>query len=452
MTKETYNAKLREYAKNLSPTAEERELISGEGGIYESVNNTLGITNTIQIGSYPRYTSITPVHDLDILFVAGSWHDEWNVEQFTPQEAIEELQKQFDDNYTPPHGYTVSKLSPQTHSITIELKRDNHEFSVDVVPAYSFAKNKYEQDMYMVPEVAHSPSHARRQEIYNQKYVNHENIGWIKSDPRGYIKVATEVDQNSDFRKTVKFVKKWKTNLQEEDENLKLKSFHLEQVITQMYHAEESLTIYDAIFNFFCNLPTIIATPNQIQDQADSERYIDDYLERFSEDQKSKFKQARDGLLIKLEELEDGDDVADLTDILFYNRPQSESFIFDKGIKTLTDPNVALVIDGIVRPLKGFTDGSLRSSLPLKKGLTRGGNKTREIDFSVVRDTTNTTNKWWKVRNEDGCGGELRGEITPGRTAQSPERTAYVGTHYVECYAEQNNVCIAKDKIFVKIL
>ncbi|PIP56229.1 hypothetical protein COX05_04180, partial [candidate division WWE3 bacterium CG22_combo_CG10-13_8_21_14_all_39_12] len=387
MTKDTFNAKLREYAKTVSPTSEERELISGEGGIYKSINNTLDINNTLQIGSYPRFTAITPVHDLDILFVAGSWHDDWSLEQFSPKKAIAGLQKEFENRYTPPQGYAVIKLSPQTHSITIELKSDNHEFSVDIVPAYSFSKNEYGDDMYMVPEIVRVSSHTKRQKVYNQKYARCENIGWIKSDPRGYIKVATEVDQNTDFRKTVKFIKTWKTNLQEEDEGLKLKSFHLEQVVTQMYQADSSLTIYDAIFNFFYYLPDIINVPNQIQDRADPQSYIDEYLDRFNEGQKSKFKQARDGFLIKLENLGVDDDVSDLVDIIFYNRPQSESFMFDKGIKTLVDPNVSIVIDGIVRPLKGFTDGSLRNSLPLKKGLSRGGDKTRRIDFSVVRDT-----------------------------------------------------------------
>ncbi|PIP56512.1 nucleotidyltransferase, partial [candidate division WWE3 bacterium CG22_combo_CG10-13_8_21_14_all_39_12] len=45
-----------------------------------------------------------------------------------------------------------------------------------------------------------------------------------------------------------------------------------------------------------------------------------------------------------------------------------------------------------------------------------------------------------------------RGEITLGGTAQSPEKTIYPGSHYVECYAVENNVCTAKDRIIVKII
>lgn len=59
MKKDEFNIKLRDFAKTLSPTSNERELISK---IYQSFSDLLGENNCIQIGSYPRLTAITPVH------------------------------------------------------------------------------------------------------------------------------------------------------------------------------------------------------------------------------------------------------------------------------------------------------------------------------------------------------------------------------------------------------
>ena len=65
MGKDKINSKFSEYAKELSPKPEERNMISE---IYEKISEVLS-GKCIQIGSYPRYTSITPVHDLDILYI-----------------------------------------------------------------------------------------------------------------------------------------------------------------------------------------------------------------------------------------------------------------------------------------------------------------------------------------------------------------------------------------------
>ena len=75
MKKYKFNTKFREYAKTLSPNPDEQKLVDG---IYQSFNELFGINNCIQIGSYPRHTSITPIHDLDILYILGDC-DENNI-------------------------------------------------------------------------------------------------------------------------------------------------------------------------------------------------------------------------------------------------------------------------------------------------------------------------------------------------------------------------------------
>jgi len=446
MKKDKFNSKFREYACTLSPQQSERDFI---GNIYQSFSNLLGANSCIQIGSYPRFTAITPVHDLDILYVLG----DWNEDSHDPSTALQQLAAKIKRDYKNPTNYEVG-VSLQTHSITVSYSQGGEEhFSVDIVPAYVFSKNEFSEDIYKVPEVVRERRGKNRMEYYQRSAVEHREMGWISSDPRGYIKVATEIDQSSagEFRKTVKIIKKWRNNLEEAGGDLKLKSFHLEQIITRFFQNSQRLEIFDAVFEFFTELPEIVSKPNQIRDRADSNKFIDDYLVQFTEKQKEKIKYARDGFLIKLENLRESDPMEELVEIFFYQRKLQEEFLFDSGIRILTDSSLIFKIDGFVKSLPGYSAGWLTETPQLQKGLTRGPNKTRYIKFSIRKDNTSADEFRWRVKNSDSCE-QPRGEITLNQTRNDPERTEYVGEHYVECFAVEGDVCTARSRVNVKII
>src|SRR5690606_20452901 len=103
----------------------------------------------------------------------------------------------------------------------------------DIVPAMLRGNNEFGDDTFYVPEIIKIKNHIKRREFYSD--VNNRNIevSWIKTDPLGYITQASNINStNSDFRKSVKFVKGWKNACKEKKESFKLKSFHLEQLIT----------------------------------------------------------------------------------------------------------------------------------------------------------------------------------------------------------------------------
>ena len=250
----------------MSPQPRERAFIAL---VYQSFTELLGVKECIQIGSYPRYTAITPVHDLDILYVSGNW-DGGNQD---PSIVLHWLYCEIDRNYRNPTQYEI-QISFQTHSITVAyLSYGEEVFSVDIVPAYAFSKNEFGEDVYMVPEILRKKHGKDRAEHYERIALEHREAEWIRSDPLGYIRIASKIDQttNGEFRKTTKIIKKWKNNLADEDNNLKLKSFHLEQVITRYFQNENSLEIFDAIFKFFVELPEILEKPNQIEDRANND-------------------------------------------------------------------------------------------------------------------------------------------------------------------------------------
>lgn len=118
------------------------------------------------------------------------------------------------------------------------------------------------------------------------------------------------------------------------------------------------------------------------------------------------------------------------------------------------DSSVQLEILSEVKP-KGW-----RSFVPTKTFLSMPGYsrllKSSDIQFSAKSDYGNTINYRWKVRNlseEAQRKGKLRGAIEPPGQDQSKykDSTAYEGTHYVECYAIKDGVCVAKRRLLVPI-
>ena len=437
MKKELFNEALRIYSKKeISPTSDERNFVSE---IYSAFTKTLGDNNCFQIGSYPRFTAITPLHDLDILYVIGSWDHA----HLDPKNTLQELQGKIEREFKNPTQYQYA-VSLQTHSVTISFFNESKKvFSVDVVPAYTSGKiNEYGNDIHYVPEVA-IISPAKREDFYTKQLRTQREMQWIKSDPKGYIEVAKRTNQaNPDFRKAVKLVKHWKQNAKSKNDDFKLKSFHIEQVLTG-YFQGPGMTVFDALFRFFSSLESVISKP-QIVDRASSKKFIDEYVVNLSESEKELILQYRDGIMISLESLNDPKDIDQLFMPRKYKRKsREEQYLFDLNIKTCIDPKLILKIDGCTVRKDGFQTRCLRSNNFKVK-------RKRELQFKITKDTTWNTSKKWKVKNADNSQ-HPRGEISDGSTKNNPESTEYIGDHYVECFAITENTCIAKDKIDVFI-
>ena len=436
MKKTELNTKLREYAKTyLSPTNTEQALVSR---LYAAVQSALG-GSCLLIGSYARFTSTRPLHDLDILFVAGHF----DPNQFNPQKVLDGLHTLVRDRFNNPTPYRVH-ISKQTHSVTMSFRTgDKEHFAIDVVPAFvSGLKNEFNQDIFWVPEIV-NVSLGKRQQRYQElaKVKKREIEWWIKSDPRGYIQAASQLNNlNPDFRKVVKLAKKWKHNCCEKNDRFALKSFHVEQAIFEIFRKQPTADISDVLFMFLYNIPQTASHP-QIRDRADTTKFIDQYVSDLDVDQRKVVAQARDSFLMKLENVEQDSNVSALLEAGFYERARTETFLFDSGIPTYTEKDALLTVVGNVRARPGFRP----HILPPDGVITVG----RNIDFvSDFRGPLKADLFKWKVRNDNSCG-EPRGEITDNRTRRSPETTKYKGTHFVECYAIRDRVCIARKRQFV---
>ena len=431
MKKNRFNEKFREYSRDvLSPKIKEREFVSK---VYSSFQKVLGENNSIQIGSYPRFTAITPLHDLDILYISGKWEKTLP----NPTSVLKELAKEINSNYINPTPYEI-EVSEQTHSITIQFLHNKEEiFSVDLVPAYIYSNNEFGENTYLVPEII-SKRHSKRREFYETLQKSHSEMGWIKSDPRGYIKVATLTDTtNNDFRKTVKFIKAWRNSCKEYSDEFKLKSFHIEQIVTAYFSNNAELEIFDAVFKFFHELPANIEKA-LIPDRADTSRKIDEYVDKLTDSERELIIQARDYFLIKLEQFSEESSVEDLVKAGVRQRASlSEKYLFDYGIPVLIEDKEFSII-GTALP----RNGSFRQKILDAIGLIE---IDRKIEFRIYGRRPEADVFKWKVKNDDKSP-EPRGEINDDTTFHDPEYTQYNGTHFVECYAIRSGVCIARSR------
>ena len=183
MKKVDFNNRLREYVRaNISPNEDDRRFVST---VYESFKQVLN-NQCIQIGSYPRFTAIRPLHDLDILYLLGAW----DMYSHDPSEMLKALHHRMKEEFENPTSYDLT-ISLQTHSISVSFIQSGEEvFAVDVVPAYSQGTNEFGQDKYMVPELLRRKHGENRRALYETLTKEHMQMQWIASDPRGYIQTS----------------------------------------------------------------------------------------------------------------------------------------------------------------------------------------------------------------------------------------------------------------------
>lgn len=437
MKKQKLTAKLRECVKKrLSLSQGDRDFVSA---VYDAFRRLLD-NRCIQIGSYPRFTAIRPLHDLDILYLL--W--QWNNASHDPANLLKVLHKRIKEEYENPTRYNLV-VSLQTHSVSVCFKNGDAEvFSVDIVPAYAHSKNEFGQDTYRIPEIIRHKHGAKRTTFYETLIREHREVQWIVSDPRGYIEVAKIVNNaNADFRRTVKFVKGWKNACKVQREDFALKSFHIEQIVTIIFQEQSGFDIFDGLFTFFFTLPERICEPS-IKDRVDGSKYIDAYLDDLTKEQRDAITQARDCLLKTLETMAEDESADCLLDIDFYKRAcASEQYLFDFNIPTLTDEEFSFDIKGEVQQ----RGGGFRKFILNVIGLI---SIDRRINFRIKGPVPNVDLFKWKVKNDDNSP-QPRGEITDHQTRNDPEHTKYIGEHFVECYAILDEVCVAKARQSVKL-
>jgi hypothetical protein len=265
MDASSLNSQLNDHiSTNFSPKPEDRIYISGK---YEAIKAVVG-SNVFQSGSYGRFTAIYPVHDLDVIYVCSD-----PLLQNDPLRFMQELKTKL----SAAHIDGVKSINVQTHSVTIEFNDAATPFGIDIVPALQLGeRNNYNEPLYLVPEIL-MVNHQKRQ----QRYINAaaKPIDWVKSDPRGYIHAASDLNNaNLNFRHAVKLVKAWRHAAKKMHKDLfKLKSFHLELIVTNYFLFHPLATTAEAVVESLGELGSSLTTPS-IRDRADRLSFVDGYV------------------------------------------------------------------------------------------------------------------------------------------------------------------------------
>lgn len=299
------NTIVKNYIKDhLSPKDVERKEIKEK---YSELSKIL-IGNNFQGGSYSRFTAISPVNDLDVIWELSTemlrqhFPEIFSVKKviypnhLNVQEIIDDLTSKLKIEYK-----DKARIKPQTHSVGIYFGVSDDEFSIDIVPAIPLQeKNEYGEFLYLIPEIG-KLSKVKRLKRYSD--ISRE-ISWIRTDPCGYIKAAQEVNElNDNFRKSTKFIKTWKRNCKAQDDDFKLKSFHTEQIIYNIVKKNPNYNCFDTIVGFYAQLTARVSGAS-IPDRADSTIKIDEYVNELSEVQKNKIKKRNSDALSVIDKIE----------------------------------------------------------------------------------------------------------------------------------------------------
>lgn len=461
MEKEKINNLIAGYARdNLSPKKDEREMISKR---YDEIQGLLIGNEIFQSGSYARFTSITPVSDLDIIWIIPRSIIDKKLQTFgLSEKAVDprklklsdilvDLANKLENEYSK-IGQKV-KAKPQAHSVGIYFGSEK-DFSIDIVPAVkSGEKNEYNDDIYHVPEDQNS------------------EIIWIKSDPRGYIKEAQNLNnQNDYFRKSSKFVKKWKQSCEKKDELFPLKSFHLETICKEIIKNNRNISIFDILHEFYSELDLNLSEP-RFPDRANPEVFIDDYVKELTEEEIELVTKMKNKALTVLDAIMNSDNTEEVIQSIKVILNGEENLFHRIGAvieyavarvylkpswqKPLPWPNNSCEKIGI----RCFLDGAGEI---LPKKLLFPNHKLRFLaNFSGSYDEI-----YWQVVNTGEHAmniGEhaLRGDYFKAKDLsnnplENPfvnwERTAYHGSHWISCFAVLNGVCVAvSDPFYLNI-
>jgi len=327
MSDDAINAIVNKFVDDkLSPKPNERSYIKNK---YSQLREVLE-WQCFRSGSYPRLTANHPVHDLDVIYVV----DDPDL-QDNPLAYTANLKKRIENS----NISNITKVTAQTHSLTIEFSDSSTGFSIDVVPVIETNEtNQYGQPLYVVPEILFLNDHNR---IARYKHSTSQPIEWIKSDPRGYVHAARLINKTDpDFRPATKLGKGWRhacKNLYGDD--FPLKSFHFELIFYEYFFQQQSATTLEAIIDCVGAITGALDTP-RFRDRADNTRFIDDYVTKITPQQKQlvlKLQSVAYDIVAKLPSCSSEDEVLSLLNELI--SPKKESPQIRPSAAAIADPH-----------------------------------------------------------------------------------------------------------------
>ena len=384
--------------------------------------------NSLQVGSYGRYTGINGISDLDMLFImpASKWID-YN----KPGGQTKLLQ---DTKTAISNTYSSSDIKVDRCVVTVNFT-DSH---IDVQPVF-----EVEEQDYRYPDTYGDGS-------------------WKITKPRKEMDamVEFETNKNRNLRRLCKMARSWKNKHGVYMGGLLIDTLAYNFLKSTSYYDEKSFAYYDEMCRDFFNY-----LYDQPKDQTEYGALGSKQRVKVKKSFKRKSKKAYDLAVEATDATTDKKQHNKWRDIFGNDFPKYASE--DNEAKALNesyrnteefiesyypvDIRYDLKIDCDVKQ-SGFREGSLREYLFKKIKLM----PNKSLRFYIERlDVKPPYEVKWKVTNRGeqaikrDC---LRGQIIDDQGSQErKESTNFKGSHLVECYIIKNNVVVARDIIDVPI-
>jgi hypothetical protein len=382
--------------------------------------------NSLQVGSYGRYTAIKGVSDLDMIYIMPK--SEWDRFKNGRQSALlQEVKEAIKDRYSRTEAWGDGQV--------VVVSFGNQE--IEVLPGFE-------------------------QEDGSFKYPDTNNGGsWPITKPREEIKAISDLDKNknSNLRRLCKMVRAWKNKHGVEMGGLLIDTLSYKFLESTTKYDDKSYLYYDWMTrDFFKYLSEL---PNQ-----------DYYLAPGSNQRvyvKKKFqKKAKKAYELCEKAIEaDGQPGANAKWKKVFGRPfpaaitvKAEAALEKKAItwdnteefiedKYPVDIRYNLEIDCDVLQ-NGYREHPLRYMLKNHIPLVA----SKKLSFHITQiNVPEPYHIEWKILNRGPFAERrdmIRGQIVRGSNTKE-ERTLFRGDHIAECYAIRHGVVVAKDRIDVPI-
>jgi len=384
--------------------------------------------NSLQVGSYGRYTGINGISDLDMLFImpASKWID-YN----KPGGQTKLLQ---DTKTAISKTYPSSDIKVDRCVVTVNFT-DSH---IDVQPVF-----EVEEQDYRYPDTYGDGS-------------------WKITKPRKEMDaiVEFETNKNRNLRRLCKMARSWKNKHGVYMGGLLIDTLAYNFLKSTSYYDEKSFAYYHEMCrDFFKYLY------DQPKDQTEYGALGSKQRVKVRKSFKRKSKKAYDLAVEAIDATTDKKQHNKWRDIFGNDFPkyaseENEAKAINESYRNTeefiesnyqVDIRYDLKIDCEVKQ-SGFREGSLREYLFKKIKLM----PNKSLRFYIERiDVPTPYEVKWKVTNRGeqaikrDC---LRGQIINDMGAlERKESTNFKGSHFVECYIIKNNVVVARDIIDVPI-
>lgn len=382
--------------------------------------------NSLQVGSYGRYTAIKGISDLDMIYMMPS--TEWDRFKDGKQSALLQEVKN-----TIKGRYPTTDIRGDGQVVVVSFT--NHE--IEVVPAF-----EQEDGSFKFPDTNNGGS-------------------WPITKPRSEIKAISDMDsnKNSNLRRMCKMARAWKNKHGVVMGGLLIDTLAYNFLKSTSEYDTKSYTYYAYMMRDFFKY---------LSDLPDQEYYLAPGSNQRVTVKKKFQKKAKKAYDLCLKAIEaDGQNGVNNKWKKVFGRPfpadtkvsesvakaarswdDTEQFIEDKYP---VDIRYNLQIDCEVSQ-NGFREHTLLYMLQQRIPLFA----QKKLLFRVTAiDVPGDYHLEWKVLNRGEIArqkNQIRGQIVrDGGQRQKEERTSFKGEHIVECYAIRNGVVVAKDRIDVPI-